>query len=1099
MKNFITILCLFVFSSALRSQEKEQMAPKDYTITMDSLFRFVKKDSMKTGLLYDRVIANANLLEFNNKESKQSSNYWHYIQSLSEVHRSSLDPENKMQYEVFEDLKHKNNNVLNIGFINTLIDYVDYGTKEVPNLSFKDGFFFNIEDRNPYKQKQITIVAAIAETIFHQDIKIRLNPDLVYQDDNNPIKNLTAILNGTEIQLVSNFEDSKETIDYRLKGDEKEIIFRMEFKNETRIETRAVINVSLPQVAGGPTTTFPLEENFTENLGIDHDSPENTILFQGYNETTAIKGVLEYRTYYNKVTNDGSSKSLINKPVIILDGFDPGDKRKIYPQSIDYSFDKSSLYESMFFDHDNDTITPKKNFIDYKLRPQGFDVTLVNFPDNKIVHPTQPTRQVWVQTGIITHQIHPFVWPLHNITVTTYHPVGHWTTVTNYLHLADGGADYVERNAMALVALLKRENHKLVENGSAEKITLIGPSMSGLISRYALAYMEKNNIPHNVKLWVSFDSPQLAANIPIATQENIYFFGQYGQKEQAKKKFKENFANPFARQILIEQMDYKHQNYNWWDNLDLWFTPGQLGQNNSAPFRARFINELENVNGVQNSNGFPTNVCKIALINGTTNGTKTNSEGQLFLELAGFSPSWLKFVAIEDRNLSTPNSWIQTFSGLIATRTSAPLLSPNLFWNPSVNTSLTFTSGTKNRLNVNPRGSMDVVQGGTFNTQKIIKDEFSPELDQADVEQQWRVFKQHHAFIPTISSLVFKNPNFDWTVALNRNLLCDANNKEIYFDSYFAPSKNEEHVALTNESVNWLLQEINGNAQAPWFDVDIDKLVGLTHLCDNQTESYAFDSDVCKLPSAVVSWEIPSNLELLSSNGFSISVKSIDSGASSITAVFSNGMKVVKPIWIGPPQLEQFTFDSSPHSLCFAAQPINTYYSSQFDINDRIKANFNGQTPAEINLNANWEWQTYDPSIFLFGQRNMRSVCVLQPALTGIRVRTRNICGWSEWSEFPFEIIEIPGGSMRTAQSVYTVSPNPTSDILNIDLRNQVNKPVDKAIISAKLYNMIGEQKATVSVIDNKASIATANLPKGLYILKIDIDGNIENHHVGLQ
>jgi hypothetical protein len=127
---FISILCFI--GTILFAQEKEQVAPKDYTVTMDSLLQFVKKDKMKTSLLYDRVVANANLLEFNNKENKQVSSYWHYIQVLSEVHRSSLDPKNKMQYEVVEDLRRKNDNVLNIAFINTSIDYIDFGTEKQP-------------------------------------------------------------------------------------------------------------------------------------------------------------------------------------------------------------------------------------------------------------------------------------------------------------------------------------------------------------------------------------------------------------------------------------------------------------------------------------------------------------------------------------------------------------------------------------------------------------------------------------------------------------------------------------------------------------------------------------------------------------------------------------------------------------------------------------------------------------------------------------------------------------------------------------------------------------------------------------------------------
>ena len=44
---------------------------------------------------------------------------------------------------------------------------------------------------------------------------------------------------------------------------------------------------------------------------------------------------------------------------------------------------------------------------------------------------------------------------------------------------------------MVLIELIRNTNATLKANGSAEKIVLMGPSMGGLISRYALAFMEK--------------------------------------------------------------------------------------------------------------------------------------------------------------------------------------------------------------------------------------------------------------------------------------------------------------------------------------------------------------------------------------------------------------------------------------------------------------------------------------------------------------------------------------------------------------------------------------------------------------------------------
>lgn len=901
MKLKLFIFSLLWLSLFVKAQEKESVLPKDYTVAMDSLLLHINKDQINTGLLYDRVVNNAHLLDFNDPKAPMKSNMWHFIQALSEVHHSSLDPKNKMCYELVDDLIRKKDNVIEIGFINTPINYIDYGTQEKPNVIFKDGYLYNNDTINPFKQKRITIVAALKEVVQRGEVKIKLNPYFTYQDDLNSIKNLTAIINDTKIELVKDFKNSEEITTLKLEGQVKEIIYNVEFADATTLQTSSTITVNTPQAS---TSGDCLAENFVGSAGIDRNSPENTIPFQGYNETSPIKGVLEYRTYYNKITNQCGNPLKIRKPIIILDGFDPGDTRKIYPGSDGYTQDHQSLYELMSYDSDNNPLTDNNiNLVD-KLTSNapgcGFDVTLVNFPENKIIDPENPTQQVWVQTGVITHQIHI---PLTHMTITWYENIGQYVTIPRYKHLADGGADYIERNAMAVVALLQRENTKLAANGSTEQITLVGPSMGGLISRYALAYMEKNNIPHNVKLWVSFDSPHLGANIPLSGQENIYFFGYYGQKDQAKQKFHENFASPAARQMLIEQLDYKQQEYNWQDNQYFW--AGGNGQNNNTPFREHFMSNLTN-NGLPNSNGFPTNVRKIAVINGTTNGTKTNSEGQLCLELAGFLPSWLKVVAIKDRNLSSYGSFSETFSGLVTNTTTAHVLPSNPFFNPSFLSSITFINTTINRSNTNPRGSMDIVQGGTYRTFDIIKDEFQPELDDAGVSSDWRTNLHKHAFIPSVSSLAFINPEFDWSTPLNRNLICDPANKEIPFDSYFSPSENQDHVFLTNDSQKWLLNEFNGIDQAPNFSIAQDAFLSSNtsvSICDGQTNTYTI-SDVCKVPSPVANWSVQGNLQIVSSTPYSITVvaTSDDPNDGTITATFQNDQTYTISIHIGSPK-----------------------------------------------------------------------------------------------------------------------------------------------------------------------------------------------------
>ena len=62
------------------------------------------------------------------------------------------------------------------------------------------------------------------------------------------------------------------------------------------------------------------------------------------------------------------------------------------------------------------------------------------------------------------------------------------------LDLPDGGG-YIERNAMVCIEVINELNRILQKNCSEHKIYVVGPSMGGQITRYALAYMEQN---HNI-------------------------------------------------------------------------------------------------------------------------------------------------------------------------------------------------------------------------------------------------------------------------------------------------------------------------------------------------------------------------------------------------------------------------------------------------------------------------------------------------------------------------------------------------------------------------------------------------------------------------
>src|SRR6185503_8018368 len=77
-----------------------------------------------------------------------------------------------------------------------------------------------------------------------------------------------------------------------------------------------------------------------------------------------------------------------------------------------------------------------------------------------------------------------------------------------------------------------QENGFVVENlleqvrvaAGTTPIVLVGASMGGLCSRWALDWMETHGVPHGVRTFISFDSPQKGANIPLGIQYWLDFF-----------------------------------------------------------------------------------------------------------------------------------------------------------------------------------------------------------------------------------------------------------------------------------------------------------------------------------------------------------------------------------------------------------------------------------------------------------------------------------------------------------------------------------------------------------------------------------------------
>ncbi|HAT64859.1 MAG TPA: hypothetical protein DCS66_09685 [Flavobacteriaceae bacterium] len=78
--------------------------------------------------------------------------------------------------------------------------------------------------------------------------------------------------------------------------------------------------------------------------------------------------------------------------------------------------------------------------------------------------------------------------------------------------------------------------------------------MGGLIARYGLAYMEANSIPHETRLYISFDSPHRGANIPISLQYLINYFAQDVGDPTALALVDQVLGSPAAKEMLADHL-----------------------------------------------------------------------------------------------------------------------------------------------------------------------------------------------------------------------------------------------------------------------------------------------------------------------------------------------------------------------------------------------------------------------------------------------------------------------------------------------------------------------------------------------------------------
>ncbi|MEM6516328.1 MAG: hypothetical protein AAF688_09105, partial [Bacteroidota bacterium] len=475
-----------------------------------------------------------------------------------------------------------------------------------------------------------------------------------------------------------------------------------------------------------------------------------------YSDAIDFPGLGEYEIFLD--TTDG----ILDQPIILVDGFDPGDVRDI-----------NGIYGLLDFIGSNGN----SNLVD-ELRALGFDVIILNFPqylrldDNSLLNIDDVTDN---NGDMIIDE--------------TDYPAGS--------QLVNGGADFMERNAMLLVELINTINNDKV--GDEENV-IIGPSMGGLISRYALNFMENQSLEHETRLFISFDAPHLGANVPLGLQHQLNYLafgiGNGLNVETLQPLINNLLKSPAARQLLTDHFESHLQTDD-----DSEFDPNIILPA-EHPNKTIFDSSINSLTAT----GFPENTRNVAIINGS-------GIGSPFQDLMGndVTPGY-NLLNIED--LSLPDVPPLSNVTLNASINLTPATADGI---TSISTILVegFFVVTIPLVNVQAfaqansfSDGIDAAPGGLFDISEItgalgnggIFDDFASSFT-----------LNRFSFIPSVSAMAmnFTNDEINWYEPMDFNDMGTTTNGIMTpFDNWYMPEDNENHVQLTQENVEFALNEI---------------------------------------------------------------------------------------------------------------------------------------------------------------------------------------------------------------------------------------------------------------------------------------------------
>lgn len=1035
MKKIIimALLCL-QFSSVIHAQDNEEAIAyngRTYIEIFDSLSSGLIQSRIPYGILYNRVMDWSHLDTWTNMDTNDT---YRLFQAWWDIEHADY---NKTEHS-YDAMRTKANEKIRNGIFPILIVKSSFGVLDP--TAFEDGrarkengiLYDNNLANTPYIEKTICMSTPVMGSV-------RIGDEVSFLWDDDYILNTT----DQEIESVKLVNKNTHEIIPLIKGSISSITISEEL---TRLEVIGKIDGL--EISLGFSTIQALNKR---DYGWNADChPENrlvssTIPYKGPDEPIATTTHSDYHIYYHyQNPNSTDCERILKKPIIVLDGFDPLDGHPM--GKIDNVDPKKSTYRDFITFYD-------ENFIDYTIpgsslgeeyRKMGYDIVVLNFPTlgSVVKGYDSPNDDVHIPTH---------VYDVNNNAVNRNGRIG--------------GADYVQRNAYVLVKLIQELNAELQANGSNEGLVIIGPSMGGQISRYALAYMEKQqalnvpNMDHNTRLWISFDSPHKGANITLGAQQALYSFGYDDGEQSAVDQYNLMLKSKAALSFLIEQ-----DNGNSFSHL-----------NGNSPYFTHYYNDLQS-NGLPNSNGFPQNVRKISWSNGSSEGKLNGFAGKHVVGISGTKTTAvfgdIKGFQLDIRFNGNANQNVETLYKFRKTGAIG-----------SVSKSKSISNGYY-------RGSMDTKPGGTFPAPNVILTQVAKTLDDK-ISSGDLTFKDIYAnhptncFIPLTSALAFNNTNINWEqLVSDRDLVCTG---EIPFDNYYHPKVNEEHSYIQTESAAWLKDEIlYGKQGCP--TICSHKINGSNTVCYNQTQTYSLDVNIPA--NAQTLWNVGGGLIILSSNNNSVTVKSINANAISTTWIRAQITPLISTQKCGANKVIEQNVLTGNYHLPLPTITVTPITTGKYEVKFQFAA-------PPIGITSNWQVTKWSNNQTIVGTNGGTATFIAivgntTPANFTISATNNDGCSIDpdDWS-----VVVHANGNVNTNVLYKTtplhsdttfkdvIYPNPSSTNWIYSIMNEKTD-----FLKFELYDITGKliyNKTHYDLNLNNLNIPCQHLPTGMYNLKV--------------